>query len=103
MTDYRERLAAGGALALPYEEAIGAIEQLTRDGMRLERWEGQVVLPDGTRAASLQFGGSFALSRDPARAAAVGSGGITKARDEWTRKPEFDGAQLQFVLTFGRV
>lgn len=100
--DFESRLSAG-TLVLPYEEAERAIEQLTQRAMRVERWEGVVVLRDGTRARSLQFGGSFALSRDPARAASVATAQIGKARDEWNRKPEFDGAQLHFVLTFGKV
>ena len=99
---FRARLSAGGTLALPYEEAVRAIDELTRDGMRVERWEGLVILPDGTQARSLQFGGSFALSHDPARAASVATAAMGKARDEWKRKPEFEGAHLHFVLTLGK-
>lgn len=102
-SDFESKLTAGGNLTLPYEGAVAAIDQLTARRMRVERWEGSVVLRDGTRARSLQFGGSFALSRDPSRAATVAKSGITRARDEWNRKPEFEGAKLEFILTFARV
>ena len=100
---FRARLSSGGTLVLPYEEAVRAIDELTHAGMRVERWEGLVVLRDGTQARSLQFGGSFALSRDPVRAASVATAAMGRAREEWNRKPEFEGAQLHYVLTFGKV
>ncbi len=100
--DLEFRLSASGSLVLAYADALRAIAELTQRGMRLEHWEGQVVLTDGTRARSLWHGGSFALSREPARAASVATAGITKARESWDRKPEYVGAELQFRLSFAR-
>jgi hypothetical protein len=87
-------------LMLPRDAALAAIAHLTRDGRRLESWEGWVKLRDGTRAKSLMHGGSFALSRDAARAAATAAAAIQKAQVFWDRNPEFPGAQLYFGLTF---
>lgn len=58
---------------------------------------------DGGRAKSLAHGGSFALSRDPARAAETASAAIRKAHAFWERNPEYPGATLCFGLTFGVV
>jgi hypothetical protein len=87
-------------LMLPHDAALAAIVHLTQHGRRLESWEGWVKLRDGTRAKSLMHGGSFALARDPARAAAAASAAIEKAQVYWARNPEFPGAQLYFALTF---
>ena len=88
-------------LMLPLAAAVEAIAHLTRQGRRLDSWEGWVKLRDGTRAKSLAHGGSFALSRDPARAAASGTEAIKKAQIFWERNPEYPGAELYFALTFG--
>jgi len=88
-------------IILPLDAALQAIAHLTQNGRRLESWEGWVKLREGGRAKSLTFGGSFALSRDPARAAAVASAGLTRAHATWQRNPEYPGAELYFGLTFG--
>lgn len=88
-------------LILPLDGAIQAIALLTERGRRLEQWEGWVRLRDGTRAKSLTHGGSFALSRDPARAAEAASAAMKKASVYWDRNPEYPGAALYFGLTFG--
>lgn len=87
-------------LMLPLDAALAAIAHLTQHGRRVENWEGWVKLRDGTRAKSLMHGGSFALSRDPARAAATATSAIQKAQAHWERNPEFPGANLYFSLTF---
>lgn len=101
--DLESRLSASGALVLPFDEALRAIDELTRRGMRLDNWEGWIVRRNGTRIKSLQAGGSFALSRDPARAAQAATAGITRARQAWERKPEYDDGELHFALSFSRV
>lgn len=88
-------------LMLPLAAAVEAIAHLTRQGRRLDSWEGWVKLHDGTRAKSLAHGGSFALSRDPARAAASATEAIKKAQIFWERNPEYPAAELYFALTFG--
>ena len=87
-------------IILPYDAALEAIAHLTQHGRRLESWEGWVRLPDGSRAKSLTHGGSFALSRDPARAAEVATAAIRKAHAHWQRNPEYSGATLHYGLTF---
>jgi hypothetical protein len=89
------------AIILPFDAALEAIAHLTRGGHRLESWEGWVRMRDGNRAKSLTHGGSFALSRDPARAAESATAGIRRARDYWQRNPEYPGTELYFGLTFG--
>ncbi|MGH7678293.1 MAG: hypothetical protein ACRENU_07495 [Gemmatimonadaceae bacterium] len=88
------------AIILPFDAALEAIAQLTRSGRRLENWEGWVRMRDGNRTKSLTHGGSFALSRDPARAADTASGAIRRAREYWQRNPEYPDAELYFGLTF---
>lgn len=56
---------------------------------------------DGGRARSLAHGGSFALPRDPQRAAEVAGSAMRRAQDRWNRDPEYPGAQLYFGLAFG--
>jgi hypothetical protein len=89
-------------LILPADAAIAAIDHLTGAGRRLENWEGWVRLRDGARARSLSFGGSFALPSDPQRAADTAKAGITRARERWSRDPEYPGAELYFGLTFAQ-
>ena len=88
---------------LPHDAALQAITYLTGHGRLLEQWEGWVVMRDGNRAKSLTHGGSFALSRDPARAAETASAAIRKAHAYWERVPEYPGATLCFGLSFGAV
>jgi hypothetical protein len=88
------------AIILPHDAALAAIAHMTQHGRRLENWEGWVTLREGSRAKSLAHGGSFALSRDPARAAEVASAAITRAQAYWNRNPEYPGATLCFGLTF---
>ena len=88
-------------IMLPHDAALAAIVHLTQHGRRLENWEGWVRLRDGSRAKSLTHSGSFALSRDAARAAETASAAIRKAKAAWDRNPEFPGAELYFGLTFG--
>jgi hypothetical protein len=87
-------------IMVPLDAALAAITHLTQHGRRLENWEGWVKLRDGTRAKSLMHGGSFALSRDPERAAATATTAMQKAQVFWERNPEFPGAELYFSLTF---
>lgn len=88
-------------LILPIDAAIEAVAHLTQNGRRLEGWEGWVRLRDGGRAKSLSHGGSFALPRDPARAAESASAAMRRADAGWKRNPEYSDAQLYFGLTFG--
>lgn len=86
---------------LPYDAALAAIAHLTQHGRRLEGWEGWLRLRDGSRTKSLTHGGTFALSRDPARAAEAATSGIQKAQSYWQRNPEYPGATLYYALAFG--
>ena len=86
---------------LPFDAALAAIEHLTRSGRKLENWEGWVRMRDGNRAKSLSHGGSFALARDPARAAETATAAMRRAREHWQRNPEYPDAELYFGLTFG--
>lgn len=92
---------AQGSVILPHDAALQAIAYLTQNGRCLESWEGWVKLRDGNRAKSLNHGGSFALSRDPARAAEAATTAIRRAQSYWDRNPEYPGAVLYFSLTFG--
>ncbi len=89
-----------GVPILPFDAALAAIVHHTSQGRRLESWEGWVRLSDGSRAKSLTHGGSFALSRDPARAAETASAAIRKAHAYWERNPEYPGGELYFGLYF---
>ncbi len=89
-------------IILPFAAASVALETLTGAGFRIDQWEGWVKMRDGGRARSLAFGGSFALPRDPARAADVASQGMIRARERWQRDPEYPGAELYFALAFSR-
>ena len=88
-------------IILPLDGALQAIEILTQRGRRLENWEGWVRLRDGGRAKSLSHSGSFALSRDPKRAAETAQASMRKAKASWERNPEYRGGELYFGLTFG--
>ena len=90
-----------GMIILPRDAALQAIAQLTQSGWRLENWEGWVKMRDGTRTKSISHSGSFALARDPSRAAESAKASIEKAHAFWARNPEFAGAELYFGLTFG--
>ncbi|MEX2152440.1 MAG: hypothetical protein WD825_03825 [Gemmatimonadaceae bacterium] len=92
---------AQGTVILPHDAALEAIAHLTQHGRRLENWEGWVKLRDGSRTKSINHGGSFALSRDPARAAEVATMSIRRAQEQWNRHPEYPDAVLYFGLTFG--
>lgn len=98
-----KRSISQAAIILPFDAALEAIAHLTKNGRRLEQWEGWVRLRDGSRAKSLTHGGSFALSPDPARAAETATAGIRRAQTHWERNPEYPGAELYFGLTFGDV
>src|SRR5688572_14351497 len=87
-------------LIVSYEDAMRAIDEHAAQGRRIENWEGWVKLREGGKAKSLTHGGSFALSRDIARAAATAKSGIERARAHWQRDPEYPGAELWFGLTF---
>lgn len=88
-------------IILPFDAAIQAIAHLTQSGRLLESWEGWVQMRDGSRAKSLSHSGTFALSRDPARAAEVATGAIKRADATWKRNPEYPGAVLCYGLNFG--
>ena len=85
---------------LSYDAALKLIAERAAQGIALENWEGWVKLRDGTRAKSLDIQGSFALSRDPARAAAAATAGIERAWAQWQRRPEHPNAELLFGLSF---
>jgi hypothetical protein len=85
---------------LPFDAALEAIAFNVTCARRLESWEGWVKLRDGSRAKSLTHQGSFALSRDPARAAEAATAAIRKAHAYWQRNPEYPGAELYFGLYF---
>lgn len=87
-------------LILPFDAALKEIAERAERGIRLENWEGWVRFRDGMRAKSLSVSGSFALSRDPARAAATATAAIQRAHEKWQRDPEYPGAELLFGLTF---
>ena len=91
-----------GAIILPYDAALAAIDHMTGQGRRLENWEGWVKMRDGGRARSLAHSGSFALASDAARAADTAKAGMARARERWERQPEYPGAELYFGLTFSR-
>jgi hypothetical protein len=63
-------------LILPFDAALKEIADRAARGIRLENWEGWVHFQTGMRAKSLSVSGSFALSRDPARAAAAATEAI---------------------------
>ena len=88
-------------LVLPFDAALKEITDRAARGIRLENWEGWVHFPNGMRAKSLSVSGSFALSRDAARAAAAATDAIEKANARWQRDPEYPGAELLFGLAFG--
>ena len=95
-------LASGSDLViLPFDAALKEIAERAGRGIRLENWEGWVHFRGGMRAKSLNVSGSFALSRDPARAAATATDAIQQAHARWQRDPEYQGAELLFGLTFG--
>ena len=88
-------------LVLPFDAALKEITERAARGIRLENWEGWVQFPQGMRAKSLSVSGSFALSRDPARAAAIATEAMGRAKAKWERDPEYPGAELLFGLAFG--
>lgn len=92
---------SNGMIILPHDAALQAIALLTQSGWRLENWEGWVKLRDGSRTKSVSHSGSFALSREPARAAETATAAMRKAHDAWARNPEYPGTDLYFGLTFG--
>jgi hypothetical protein len=92
-----------GMIILPLDAALQAIAHLTRDGWRIENWEGWVRMRDGGRAKSLAHAGSFSLPQDPARAADVAAAGMKRADERWRRDPEYPGAQLCYGLNFRAV
>jgi hypothetical protein len=90
----------GDLIILSYDAALKLIAERAAQGICLENWEGWVKLRDGTRAKSLDVQGSFALSRDPARAAATATAGIERAWAQWQRRPEHPGAELLIGVSF---
>ncbi len=90
-------------IILPLDAALQAITHLTQNGRRLESWEGWVKMRNGSRVKSLDHGGSFALSRDPARAAESATEAIKRADAVWKRHPEYEDALLCYGLNFGPV
>lgn len=87
-------------LILPFDAALKEIADRAQRGIRLENWEGWVHFRGGMRAKSLSVSGSFALSRDPARAAATATADIQRAHERWQRDPEYPGAELLIGLSF---
>lgn len=89
-----------GMVMLPRDAALAAIAYLSEHGRLIENWEGWMRLSDGSRTKSLNHPGSFALSRDPQRAAQAAVAAMQKAQAEWDRRPEYHGATLYFGLSF---
>jgi hypothetical protein len=87
-------------IILPYDAALKLITERAAQGVCLENWEGWVWFRDGGRAKSLSVAGSFALPRDPARAAATATAAIERAWSKWRRDPEYPDAELRFGLSF---
>lgn len=98
--DLRRQSLSQTQIILPHDAAVAALTELTARGFRVTRWEGWVKMRDGGRARSLAHGGSFALPRDPARAAETTTQAMARARDRWQRDPEYPGAELYFALAF---
>ena len=87
-------------IILPPDAALQALAHLASQGRTLQSWEGWVKMRDGGRAKSLMHGGSFALPKDPARAADAASAGIRQAQSRWSRDPEYPGAALYIELAY---
>lgn len=98
--DLRQQSLSQTQIILPFDAAVRALSELTARGFRVTRWEGWVRMRDGGRARSLAHGGSFALPRDPARAAETTTQALSRARERWQRDPEYPGAELFFALAF---
>jgi hypothetical protein len=98
--DLRQQSLSQSRIILPYEAAARALTELTARGFRVTRWEGWVKMRDGGRARSLAHGGSFALPRDPARAAETTTQALSRAHERWQRDPEYPGAELYYALAF---
>lgn len=88
------------AIVLPKDAAIDAIAHLTKNGRRIENWEGWIQMRDGMRMKSITNPGSFALPRDATRAAETASEAIRRAQAMWDRNPDYANAALYFGLTF---
>lgn len=87
-------------LILPFDAALKEIAERAGRGIALQNWEGWVSFPNGMRAKSLSVSGSFALSRDAARASETAKAAIERAYARWQRDPEYPGATLLFGLAF---
>lgn len=88
------RSLASGEVILPPDAALEAVEHLTRDGHRIESWEGVLRFADGSRTRSLEHPGVFTLPADPAEAARRARDGIEAAHARWQRAPEHPTAEL---------
>jgi len=99
-TELAKQSLSPAAIVLPKDAALEAITHLTKSGRRLESWEGWVHMRDGMRMKSITHPGSFALSRDAARAAQTASEAIRRAQAMWDRNPDYANASLYFGLTF---
>jgi hypothetical protein len=99
--DLAEQSISRTSIILPLDAALRAIDHFTRQGYRVENWEGWVRMRDGARTRSLAHTGSFALSPDPARAAEAAIAGMRRADAAWQRNPEYPDAQLFYGLSFG--
>lgn len=91
---------AASRIILPKDAALEALTLFAARGRLLENWEGWIRMRDGSRVKSLAHTGSFALSRDAARAADAARAGIEAAQRRWDRDPEYSNATLYFLLSF---
>ncbi len=86
-------------VVLRHDDALAALDHLERAGLRVESWEGWVLLADGTRTKSLWHQGTFALPLDAAASVATVREMIAQAQRRWERSPEYVGAELYFKIT----
>ena len=98
--DLAEKSLHAGSIILLLDDAIQAVSKAAEQGVRIENWEGWIRLHDGSRVRSLEHGGSFALARDPARAAQQATEAMRHAQARFEREPEYPDSLIYFRLTF---
>lgn len=86
-------------VVLRHDDALVALDHVERAGLRVESWEGWVLLADGTRTKSLSHPGTFALPLDAATSVATVREMIGPAQRRWERSPEYAGGELYFKIT----
>ena len=94
------RSLSTGRVLMPRTAVLEALDILAAQGRVLESWDVWMVLPNGSRVKSLSHGGSFALPREPKRAAEKARAGIEATQARWDRDPEYPTAVLHFALNY---